>query len=750
MQSQVDEITAGLRRYLGDRSAARHALEHAPEPGRALLGKLAELGLLGVALPERLGGVGLGLAEELAITELLSHRVAPVPILPLYVAAHILGGEGEADDAAVTSVASQLIAGAARVGAVFSVSRGVDYQIRADRASATQAQLNGEVVDVLDGGALDVLLVYADEAWWAVDADGAQVVVRESLDVTRPLASIRLVDTPARLVGKLPAPAALSLAQILLAAEAVGAAQGCLDLAVEHALNRQQFGQPIGRFQAIKQKLADCLLSIAAARSAVWGAQRSIRDGIADPRLARISKIVATQAAVIVAGEAVQIHGAIGVTWEHDLHLLMRRAKHCQLALGSPDDHLAKVADELVAESASGRRSSDVGLNAIELTREDKEFVEELRAWLDDRLTSDRLNEVRRGGLNAQRAWQAEMADGAWVGVHWPREHGGRDANFTQQVLYHSELAARGLPALIGNRGLTIVGPTLIKHGSPWQKELLAPTMRADILWSTAFSEPGSGSDLASLRTRGVIEGDELVITGQKIWTSSAHYSDWAYTLIRTGPLHPKHDGISCVVLPLKIDGLTIRPIKLNNGAHRFNELFFDGVRVPLDHVVGPLNEGWRKVNRTTMAHEHFTNFIGTHAGYANVIEQVFRRLVEREAADQSVNHDLRRRAAASWINVQLLRLNGFRNVVQIQGGRDPGPEGSIQKVMGQEEERRLFELALDVAGPAGIENSRWSRAYLSARAATIGGGTSEVHRNKLAEQVLGMPRDLWADDPAR
>ena len=305
------------------------------------------------------------------------------------------------------------------------------------------------------------------------------------------------------------------------------------------------------------------------------------------------------------------------------------------------------------------------------------------------------------------------------------------------------------MPRLPGNRGLTIVAPTLIKHGTPsQQQQLLEPTRRADILWSTAFSEPGAGSDLASLQTRGVVDGDDLVITGVKIWTSDAHYSDWLYALVRTGPLHPKHDGISCVVLPLKIDGLTIRPIRLNNGAHHFNQLFFDGVRIPLTQVVGPINEGWRKVNRTTMAHEHFTNFLGTHASYANVIEHILRRLAEREGSGR-IDHDLRRRAAMSWITVQLLRLNGLRNVVRIQSGEDPGAEGSIQKVLGQEEERRLFELALDVMGAGGLAMNRWGRAYLSSRAATIGGGTSEIHRNKLAERVLGLPRDLWADDTA-
>jgi len=741
MESQITEVTAGLRRRLTDRQAARASLEGDTGAGRELFGFLADQGLLGLALPEALGGVGLGLPEEAAVAELLSYYAAPAPVLPTYLAAHLLAvGNG----AEAHGLAAELATGERRIGVCISAGKGFAYDVEADDGG----RLHGAIPDILDGAGLDVLIVRVGETWWATPAHAVQLDRIDALDPTRPLARVTFAGAAAVRVAEAPPEGLEALAWILLAAEGLGAAQACLDLAADHARLRKQFGQPIGRFQAIKQKLADCLLAVEAARSTLWGAVRAQSSGWPDPRAARSAKALATQAAVTVAHEAVQTHGAMGVTWEHDLHLLQRRAKHCQLALGAPEAHLAATAETLLAEARRGARASEMGIAPTDLEPEDHAFLDELRDWLDRHATPQRLDEVKKGGLAAGRAWQAEMAEGGWVGVHWPEAYGGRDASFTQQVLYHAELTARGLPRLVGNRGLTIVAPTLIKHGSAFHRELLEPTRRADVLWSTAFSEPGAGSDLASLQTRGVVDGDHLVITGTKIWTSAAHVSDWLYALIRTGPQHPKHDGISCVVLPLKIDGLTIQPIRLNNGAHHFNQLFFDGVRIPLTHVVGPLNEGWRKVNRTTMAHEHFTNFLGTHASYANVIEHILRRLGEREV-EAGVDHDLRRRAAMSWITVQLLRLNGMRNVVRIQAGEDPGAEGSIQKVLGQEEERRLFELALDVMGPAGLATSRWGRAYLSSRAATIGGGTSEIHRNKLAERVLGLPRDLWADDDA-
>lgn len=742
MHSYVGEITEGLRRHLKERSAARALMNGDAGPARELYEFLAQQGLLAISLPEELGGVGLGLKEEAEVLESLSYFVSPVPVLPLYLAAYVLAARRAASPE-LRSLAEALASGRSRVGVAVSVKTGFDYAI----ASDVNCRISGTIPDVLDGATLDIFIVHSATGWWAVDVKDTKVSIVDTLDATRRLASISFSDAPGIWLGDIAAAKIEAVAWVGIAAEALGAAQACLDLAVEHALTRKQFGEPIGRFQATKQKLADNLMMVEAARSTLWGACNILPGELPNESAARAAKALATQAAVTVAGDAVQLHGAMGVTWEHDLHLLMRRSKHCQLALGVPESHLAATADILLRSVDTERSPDEVPELFSNLNEEDGSFLAELRAWLDVHATRERVSALKRSSVADRRAWQAEMADGGWVGIHWPQQYGGRDASFTQQILYHAELTARGLPRLVGNRGLTIVAPTLIKHGSHEQKKLLEPTRRGDILWSTAFSEPGAGSDLASLQTVARIEGDELVINGTKIWTTSAHFSDWAYTLVRTGPKFPKHDGITCVVLPLDVAGLQIVPIRLNNGSHHFNQLFFDDVRIPLTNIVGPVNEGWTKVNRTSMAHEHFTNFLGTHAGYSRVLDDIVKRLAEREAIDQAIDHDLRRRLANSAISVKMLHLNGMRNVVRIQAGEDPGAEGSIQKVLGQEEEKRLFELALDVAGAAGVANSRWGRAYLSSRAATIGGGTSEIHRNKLAERVLGMPRDPWSEE---
>jgi alkylation response protein AidB-like acyl-CoA dehydrogenase len=403
-------------------------------------------------------------------------------------------------------------------------------------------------------------------------------------------------------------------------------------------------------------------------------------------------------------------------------------------------------------------------IDAIVDATGEAEFHDELRTWLDEHLPKGwgtpafRLPRDATERREYLRGWQAEMAADNWVAINWPIEFGGRNASLAQQIVYNAELAERSVPPLPGHRGITIVGPTLIKHGTPDQQaKFLDRIRRADDLWSGGFSEPDAGSDLASLRTRGEVDGEQMIINGQKIWTSSAHFSDWIYVLLRTDPTAEKHHGISVVVMPLDTPGITIRPIRQMTGASGFNEVFFEDVTIPMTNLIGPLNQGWQ-VNRTTLAHEHFTNFIGAQVRYSRSLDQIMRLACETTSPTGTARaHDplLRNRMARAWANGQLLMVNGMRNAVKLQAGDDPGPEGSIAKLFGQESEKELFQLAIDIAGPAGVldrgalgtpEKGKWLYGYLGARAATIGGGTSEIHKNKIGEKVLGLPRDLWGD----
>jgi len=742
MSSVEDEITGTVRKLFDDRSAARRVAEGGAATDIELWNALVGLGVIGMSLPEALGGVALGLEEECAVSRTLAEFAAPTPFLTTALAAHVLGQGGESDAAAQ---ATALLAGA-RVGVAISV-RGMPEGLEVTTGDGST--ISGRAKDLLEAAALETLLVAVDDMWWAVDCFSAGVERHEtpSLDETHRLASMTFTDAVCVPIGRVPVVEVLARAHCLIAAEAVGVATAALEMTRDYLLQRTQFGQPIGRFQALKQKLADCLIATEAARSTLWGALRSIRDSRPDPDAARLAKAEATRAASRVVADAVQMHGAIGCTWEHDLHLLMRRAKQLELSLGSPDALLEQLADAVIRDVVANPKRKPAGEQDLGFvpSEEDEAFIAPFRAWLDEHATSDRIASLRREGLTGRRAWQAELAEAGWVGLHWAKSVGGKEASFTQQVLYYAEMTKRGLPPLPGNRGLMLVGPTLIAHGSPEQKALLAPTLRSDILWAGGFSERGAGSDLASLRTRGVIDGDELIITGHKIWTSQAEIADWMYALIRTGPLHPKHAGISVVLIPMDAPGVEVRPIRRNNGDFHFNEVFLDEVRVPLANVVGPMNDGWR-INRTTMVGEHLTNFLGSQASQAGTVRRVARAIGEREA-QWGRDTGLRHRFARVWADTQVVGLHGLRNVARFTHGDAPGAESSISKLAGQENEKAMFELMIDALGSEGLHEGVWTRAYLSTRASTIGGGTSEIHRNKLAERVLGMPRDPWADE---
>ncbi|MGH9138612.1 MAG: acyl-CoA dehydrogenase family protein [Acidimicrobiales bacterium] len=393
----------------------------------------------------------------------------------------------------------------------------------------------------------------------------------------------------------------------------------------------------------------------------------------------------------------------------------------------------------------------------IPIVGDDEAFLVELRAWLDEHLPTDPPPGDPTGRIAWLRAWQGTLAAGRWVAVGWPAAHRGRDATPIQQLLYLTELGRRRAPMVIGQIGLNLCGPTIIAHGTSAQQARFLPPMRVgDELWAQGFSEPDAGSDLAALRTRGVIDRGQLVITGQKIWTTGAHIADWLFALVRTDPDAPRRDGISFVLVPLDVPGITVRPIRQISGDAEFNEVFLDEVRVPLDNVVGGLGNGWR-VTRTTLANERAVLFMGQQLALRRLVEQIIEASLApgpdgRRAAD---DHDLRLRIARAWTRAQLVRVNGTRNLANVLAGGEPGPEGALSKLFGQEAEQDLHELALDVGGLAALLDrdaeeahggGKWALGWLRTRASTIGGGTSEIQRNILAERVLGQPRDPWAD----
>jgi alkylation response protein AidB-like acyl-CoA dehydrogenase len=349
------------------------------------------------------------------------------------------------------------------------------------------------------------------------------------------------------------------------------------------------------------------------------------------------------------------------------------------------------------------------------------------------------------------KSWQRTLFDGQWAGIAWPREYGGRGASTIEQLIFNEEYAAARAPDMINlGVGLGLVGPTLIASGQPWQKErFLTPILRGDEIWCQGFSEPNAGSDLASLKTRAVVQGDELIVTGQKIWCSYAHQADWCILVVRTDPEAPKHKGLTFVLVDMKSPGITIRPLREMTGEAWFNEVFFDELRVPRANVVGEINRGWDVVI-TTLSHERGGAAPHARLRMERALLAELARHTARNGGRAGDDTLIRQRLAQFWIEVEILRVTAYRNVaVMLRDGR-PGPEGSILKLFWSELDQRMKDTAIDILGmtgllenesPRAVDDGFWARELLWSRAATIYAGTSEVQRNIIAQRVLGLPR---------
>ncbi len=382
-------------------------------------------------------------------------------------------------------------------------------------------------------------------------------------------------------------------------------------------------------------------------------------------------------------------------------------------------------------------------------------FRRELRAWLGAHLPSGWEGHAEFASLADEvaflRDWQRRLHEARWVGIHWPREYGGRGAGVVEHYLMQEEMAGARAPEIINRIGVNLVGPTLIAHGTEEQRQrFLPPILPADEIWCQLFSEPGAGSDLTALRTRAERRGDGWVVTGQKVWTSYAQFARWGILLARTDPSAPKARGISYFVCDMHAPGVSVRPLRQMTGSEEFNEVFLEDVFVPRAHLVGAENEGWA-IASTTLAHER-----GTAPRQLVIHRMLLDDLVRlaREGVDGGTARGrdpvLRQRLAQHWIEVTLTRLASWRTLTRLQRGAPLGPESSCVKLFWSEMSQRMHDTLMDVLGPVGlcwqpgrhaVAGGRLARSYLYYRAATLFAGTSEIQRNILAERVLGLPR---------
>jgi len=381
---------------------------------------------------------------------------------------------------------------------------------------------------------------------------------------------------------------------------------------------------------------------------------------------------------------------------------------------------------------------------------EDEAFRAEARAWLTEQLEGRFAGVRGRGGPGDEHAlyeerleWEHALGAAGWTCVGWPKEHGGRDLSLYQQVIWFEEYARASGPGRLGHIGETLAGPTIIAFGSPEQQERFLPGILAGTeLWAQGYSEPNAGSDLANVQTRAERDGDEWVITGQKVWTSLAHWAQWAFVLCRTDREAPKHKGISYLLVPLQQDGVEIRPIRQVTGTSEFNEVFFDGARTAVANTVGAENNGW-KVAMGTLAFERGASTLGQQLEFQNQLDHVTALARANGRVDDPT---FRQRLADAWIGLRVMRWNTLR-VLSAAGAELPR-EAMITKLFWANWHRSLGELAMDVLGPhadlaepePGYELTALQRLFLFTRSDTIYAGSNQIQRNIIGERALGLP----------
>ncbi len=700
LTEEHDALRQAVRRFVETRippAVTRAALDAEHDDRPEFWFALAEPGWLGLHVDETYGGAGYGCVEQAVVLEELGRAAAPGPYLPTVLAAAVLQDAG---GPAADEWLPQLASGAA-IGAV---------------------ALTGSE-PVLGGMLADMIVAEVDGAWRALPVSDVKVTECKSVDPTRRAARIDVAASAGRDEQRLAITTERvhEIAAVLLAAEAVGIAQWCVDTAAEYAKVRVQFGRPIGQFQGVKHRCADMLARTELARAAAWDAARAVRDQDNGARVAiAAAAALALEAAFRNGKDCVQTLGGIGFTWEHDAHIYLRRAMTLHQLVGSPDQWRVTAAR---AAMAGGRRSLGADLPA-----EAEAMRTELRTF---------LAEVKALPAAEQRA---RLVDAGYITPSWPRPW-GRDAGALELLVIEEEFRA----AKVLRPGIMVGAwalPNLIVHGTRAQQDRwILPTLRGEIFWCQLFSEPGAGSDLASLSTRATrIEGGWL-LNGQKVWTSGAKEAQWGICLARTDPEKPKHDGISCFMVDMRTPGVDIRPLRELTGQALFNEVFFDDVFVPDDCLVGQENDGWRAA-RTTLANERV--YMGGSNTIGGGVVGVLRAIEARGQADDTLAL-----AAAGDLVVtgHALAVLGFRMTLQALAGADPsGSEAAVRKLLGVQHDQHvqevgMVEMGADAAVDAG-DAAAWVGSFLFNRCLTIAGGTSDIQRNVIAERLLGLPRD--------
>ncbi|WP_347221415.1 acyl-CoA dehydrogenase [Mycolicibacterium poriferae] len=701
------EAVSGQLARLDALAQARSTLAGGTTHPADICSAASELGWTGLALAEEHGGSGFGLGEVAVVLECLGRHLAPGPFLPTVCAAVVL------DRYAPDTVAAQLLPSLANGQTVAALGVAGSVSVSADHVAT------GEHPTVLGAPDADLLVLTAGDDLVVVDAaaDGVTVTALDSLDTTRSLGSVTLrgVAVPQDRVLRGAARNARTVWRILTAAEAVGVGWAALQMAVDYAKVREQFGRTIGTFQAVKHHAANMLVDVEVATAATWDAARA--DDLDSAWFAAaVAAALAIRAQVSTTQNNIQLHGGIGYTWEHDAHLYLRRARTLAALMADGGDPLLDVVE--------GRRSGQAHGASFTLPPE----AEDHRA-----AAREAAARVRALPAEQQRDF---LVDSGYLVPHWPQPW-GRGATVLEQLVIEEEFAGVERPDM----GITgWVALTIAQAGTEDQRERwVEPVLRGQVMWCQLFSEPGAGSDAAAVRTSAKrVEGGWRV-TGQKVWTSLAHLCQWGLATVRTDPDAAKHAGVTMMAIDMGAEGVTVNPLRGITGDSHFNEVFFDDVFVPDSDVVGDVNKGWL-VARATLGNERISIGGGSGAPTGTTPDHLVTLL---DSAPETAARYVRQ-AGEVIAEIHTLRLLNLRRATRAIAGAEPGPEGNVTKLLVAESGQRLTELAFELAGTAAIagRTPQLTLSYLGNRAMTIAGGTSEITRNTIAERILGLPRD--------
>jgi alkylation response protein AidB-like acyl-CoA dehydrogenase len=708
------ELAGVVRAFLdarGARTAARELLDAKDAARPAFWTELANLGWLGLHIPEEYGGAGVGLPELVVVAEEFGRAVVPGPYIPTVIGSAVIAAAGNDEQRA--RWLPTLVDGTATAG--FG---------RTSDIKCAGTTFTGDAGVVFGAGLADLLLLTVGDDVLIVDAtaDGVTVDVPANLDPTRRSGRVTLADVELSASDILPgaAPVAIALARTIVAAEAVGGAQDCVDTAVGYAKVREQFGRTIGTFQAVKHHLANMLVAAESATATVWDAARAAEAG--EEAFALMAACAATLAFPSYVHNAelnIQVHGGIGFTWEHDAHLHLRRSLAVRGLFGgrgAPADVYALTAKGVVRE------------NSIDLPPEAERLRAELRAELAGWSDLDE-NQLRQ-----------RMIETGYVMPHWPKPW-GRAADAVEQLVIEQEMASAAVKRPdFGITGWVIL--TLIQHGTAEQIErFVHPALRQEQVWCQLFSEPGAGSDAAAVSTKAVRTEGGWIINGQKVWTSNAANCQRGLATVRTDPDASKHGGITTVIIDMSAAGVEVRPLRQITGGSEFNEVFFTDVFVPDHDVVGQPNDGWT-VARATLGNERVS--IGGGSAAAGLAASS--ALVELTARYGDRVAGAAERTGRFLADDHALRLLNLRRAARSVAGAEPGPEGNVTKLLIAEHVVAHAGLAAELYGPDVALLARPAKVaglmVLGSRGMTIAGGTSEVTRNQIAERILGLPRD--------